>query len=180
MKNIIYRFKYIIMKNIICMFNYIITKNDSIKIVLLLDKMCKKKLLSKELYLNFIKALILIFHLNIKHYDFYYNLFSYLLNNNNIFTNIFNKLNNIDLSYQLELNEYIIEKIIINTNNYFITNFSFEKLENKLSNLVNIINILQQLNISTELKINIYMHIIKNASDLFTIITIIKKYIGVN
>lgn len=166
------------MEEIISLFNYIIPYDESIKIVILLNKMLKQNILCKELYLNLIKALILLFYLDSKHYIFYHNMLSHILNNSTNLLNIFNKLNNIDLSYQLEMNENIIEKIIIYTNNYIIKDFSFDMIENKLSNLVNIINILEQLKISTELKINIYLHIIKNTNDIFSIITIIKKYIN--
>ena len=174
------------MKSIIALFNYVINNDDSIKLNILLDNMLKDNILSKELYLNLIKGLVLIFHLDNTLFSFYYNILNYIIlynnnnnnNNNNNIKNIFNKLNNIDLSYQLKLDDNIIEKIIIYTNQYLIKDFTLDKLENKLITLVNMITIIKQLNISTELKINIYLQNIRNTNDIFSIMTIIKKYIN--
>ena len=58
--------------------------------------------------------------------------------------------------------------------------FTMDILENKLIFLLNLITTIQQLNISVDLKINIYINIIKNntnMTDISMILSLVKKYI---
>jgi len=170
------------MESAIFLFNYIINKDESIKIVKLLDQMTKCNILSTELYLNIIKALILIFHIDKNLFNVYYDILNYINNNfyNDTLYKICVKLNSIDMSYQLELSEQIIENIIIYTNIFIMKDFTMDILENKLIFLLNLITTLQQLHISVDLKINIYINIIKNntnMTDISMILSLVKKYI---
>ena len=53
------------------LFNYILNENDSVTIVTMLNKMLEEALINEEIFLNLIKALILIFHLDISYYNIY-------------------------------------------------------------------------------------------------------------
>ena len=169
--------------NITSFFNNCIDINNTVKLVNLLELMYKDMLINTEILLNLVKALVLIFHLDNDNYNIYYSILHYIYYDMNKITRnlFFEKINSINLSSQLQLDDNIIENIIIITNNYIIDNFTINCIEEKVIEFINIIIILQQLNcnISLHYKIKLYQYIIKNIidiNDFNKIISYIKKY----
>ena len=154
------------------LFNSIISKNKSKALLILLDLMYKKKILNKELVLNLIKGLILIFYVNIDQIDIYYNFYYKLLYYITFELDkakrkeIFNKLKKIKLSLQFNLEGYIIDKIILVTNHFLMninSKYSFDIL---LDLWVGILDNIKLLNTSFDFKIKIYFHFIKKINNI--------------
>jgi hypothetical protein len=103
-------------------FKVLIERKKSKKLLLLLDNMYKDDILDEELVLNLIKGLVIIFYIDSHFYELYYEILHYFYNNtDDVFKNkIINTIKYIDLSKQFILDDIIIDKIIINTNNFFI------------------------------------------------------------
>ena len=168
------------------LFNYIINNKDSVKIVTLLNKMLEGDIINEEIFLNLIKALILIFHLDISYFDIYYKLFCYILYkmNEEIQVLLFDKIKKLNLSEQIYLSDYLIENIIIYTNKYIIQNFIIDSMiDMKIMEWINIINIIGKCNTSIYMKCYIYLYIIKQKNkvtimEVNTIINTINKFIG--
>ena len=152
------------MKSSISLFNYIITKKQSTQLEYILNLMLKDDLINKELYLNFIKALIVIFTLDNNNFSIYYNLFYniYYKMDKSIQQKICNKIKTIRLSRQLELNDEMIDNIILSTNIYILKNQ--DNVEQLIINIINILTLIKQLSISLHLKSLLYINIIKQKS----------------
>ena len=173
------------MKEISSLLNYfVLEKNNIIEV---LNQMMEDKILNEELYLNLVKALVLIFHLNQDNYNIYYNLFFHIIHkmNKTLKKNCFNKLKTLKLSKQLELSDTLIEDIIIFTHYYIVNNTKNEDvkiIDKVLIDWINIICLVQQLKISFELKIYYYLYIIKHpvsTSDINTLINSINFFIKI-
>ena len=191
------------MKEISSLLNYFVLEKNN-NIIELLNQMMEDKILNEELYLNLVKALVLIFHLNQNNYNIYYNLFCHIIHkmNKTLRKNCFNKLKTLKLSKQLELSDTLIEDIIIFTHHYILNNTMKNKHMNQSTSVldenyghnneeiktidkvlidwINIICLIQQLKISFELKIYYYLYIIKHpvsTSDINTLINSINFFI---
>ena len=177
------------MKEISSLLNYFVLEKSN-NIIELLNQMMEDKILNEELYLNVVKALVLIFHLNQNNYNIYYNLFWHIIHkmDKTLRKNCFNKLKTLKLSKQLELSDTLIEDIIIFTHHYILNNMNNISMTDEESKLIdralidwiNIICLIQQLKISFELKIHYYLYIIQHpvsTSDINTLINSINFFI---
>jgi len=177
------------MKEFSSLLNYFVLEKNN-NIIELLNQMMEDNILNEELYLNLVKALVLIFHLNKNNYNIYYNLFYHIIHkmNKTLKKNCFNKLKTLKLSKQLVLSDTLIENIIIFTHHYILNNTMNKYKKNEdvkiidkvLIDWINIICLIQQLKISFELKIYYYLYIIKHpvsTSDINTLINSINFFI---
>ena len=177
------------MKEISSLLNYFVLEKSN-NIIELLNQMMEDKILNEELYLNVVKALVLIFHLNQNNYNIYYNLFWHIIHkmDKTLRKNCFNKLKTLKLFKQLELSDTLIEDIIIFTHHYILNNMNNISMTDEESKLIdralidwiNIICLIQQLKISFELKIHYYLYIIQHpvsTSDINTLINSINFFI---
>lgn len=161
------------MKNISSLFNYLITPSQSNKLVYLLNQMLENHLLTEELYLNLIKSLLLIFHLNKDCFDIYYNILHHISFNIDIIKTLYS----IDLSKQVDVIDTVIEDIIISTHNYIVSNYSFPNPNDKIIEWINIIHSINKLDTSLNFKISFYLYIIKHSIDINPIINIINRLV---
>lgn len=162
------------------LFNYLVNDTQSSKLVNILNQMLESNLLNEELYLNLIKGLILIFHLNKDCVELYYNIFHYIYYkmDDKARNVLFIKLKIIDLSKQVELSDTTIENIIIYTHNFIITDI--DCIDKTITQWIKVIMATNRITTSTEFKISIYLYIIKNpniiSADINTITNVINRY----
>ena len=142
------------------------------KLIKLLNQLVENEILNEELYINLVKALVLLFQLNKNNYNIYCNIFSYIVTkmDNKVLSNCFNKLKTVKLAKQLVLSDIFIEDIIIFTHEYILNNITHKlAIDKVLIDWINIIYLIQQLKLSFELKIYYYLYIIKHPLNTYDI-----------
>ena len=147
-------------------FYSLICKNETKSLLNLMDILIKKKILTEEIAINLIKGMILIFYLDKSlfknYYDIFYEIcFNFEEEDIKILKEIFHLIN---FSTQFKINDYFIENIIIYTN-YIVIDNSI-KLKDRIKKLKNYINRINNLKLSFEFKIHLYIFFIKNYNNI--------------
>ena len=129
----------------------------------LLQRMYDNKILTKELILNLIKGMVIIFYIDNIYYDLYFEILNYFNNNLSKEKQILlvNSISKINLSLQFELDEYYIDKVIIYTNNLFSLVIKYD-IESILDIWNFIIIQIKKVKKSKEIKILLYVELIKD------------------
>lgn len=134
------------------------------KILYLLQNLYNKKILDKELILNLIKGLIIIFYIDQIYFELYYEILDYFYckMNKELQIKIVNTISRLDLSKQFEIDDYYIDKIIINTNNLFALVIKYDI--NLIFNIwIYVINQVKKNKLNTENKILLYSRLLKDS-----------------
>lgn len=142
-------------------FDIILNEKQKNDIFNYLELLYNKKYINNELLLNLIKAFVLIFYNNPNNCDIYLKLFKSLTEEENI--KLFNLLKKINLSYQVKMDEYTINKIILAINNYIINNNTFDGLLN-IYNIYDIIRLNKKIVFNN--KIQLYIILLKTNSSI--------------
>lgn len=144
-------------------FKMFLDEKKSNELIKILQTLYKKKILSKELILNLVKGLVIIFYIDNKYYELYFEILYHFLNNMNEpkQKQIINSLSKVNLSLQFELEEYYIDKVIIYTNNLLTMIVNYD-IENILEIWSFIITQIRKIKLSKELKILLYSQLIKD------------------
>jgi hypothetical protein len=142
-------------------FDIILNEKQKNDIFNYLELLYNKKYINNELLLNLIKAFVLIFYNNPNNCDIYLKLFKSLTEEENI--KLFNLLKKINLSYQVKMDEYTINKIILAINNYIINNNTFDGLLN-VYNIYDIIRLNKKIVFNN--KIQLYIILLKTNSSI--------------
>ena len=135
--------------------------------------------INDEILLNLIKYFLLILDNNKNHIDIYINILKSLSISKEDARKIFNLFKKIDLSYQMNISESTIIKIIMAINSYIIHNYN-----NDNDILLNVYNIYDTIRLNNKLsfqnKVKLYIICLKHNSnilDVRQIIGIINKFI---
>ena len=141
-------------------FYSLISKNKTKYFLKLIDELYKKNILNKELILNFVKAFVIIFYLDNSHYDIYCKIFNHINSNSKKYKKLFNLIKNINFRVQINISQRFIDKIIIITN-YYIVNLVNKDIDKYLDILYHILLTVNEIQLSTEFKINLYLYLLK-------------------
>jgi len=157
-------------------FNSLIDKKKTLKLFKIINKLYKNNVFNEELILNLIKGFVIIFYLNSKCFNDYYNLLYYInYKMNTQFKNkFFNKIQKINFSYQFNLSNNIVDEIIINTNKFIFINNNIP-IDSKLLVLYEILDNIDKLYVSNEYKIHLYLFIIKQFANNADYVLELKK-----
>ena len=160
-------------------FNSLLDKKDTNKLLEILSVLIKNHIFNIEFTINLVKGLVLIFYLDKTNFTLYYSIFNELAYNSSktLQKKIYNTVKNMDFSLQFCLNEYVIENIILYTNNILIdTNLN---LDQKIDFFFYLINKLKNLSISFNYKIQLYIYFTKNYQvvNFDNCISLIKNFI---
>jgi hypothetical protein len=144
-------------------FKLFLEKKKSEELLELLQRMYDNKILTKELILNLIKGMVIIFYIDNIYYDLYFEILNYFNNNLSKEKQILlvTSISKINLSLQFELDEYYIDKVIIYTNNLFSLVIKYD-IESILDIWNFIIIQIKKVKKSKEIKILLYVELIKD------------------
>ena len=145
-------------------FSSLISKKKTLKLLIIINNLYKKKILNEKLILNIIKAFVIIFYLNKDAFNNYYNLLVYLNNNEFISNKIFKKIKLIDLQLQFELPIKIVDTIIIVLNN-FILEITESEYNIKINMLYDILTSVMYTHASIEYKIKLFLYFLKESKE---------------
>ena len=156
-------------------FDIILNEEQKNKLFNYLEILYIKNYINDELLLNLIKAFVLIFYTYPNACDIYIKLFNSLSDEETI--KLFNLLKKIKLSYQMNMNENTINKIILAINNYIIIN-------NNYNGLLNVYNIYDIIRLNKKIvfnnKVQLYIILLKKNStinDVRQILGLINNYL---
>lgn len=148
-------------------FKVFLDNNRTNKILYLLQKLYDNKTLSKELVLNLIKGLIIIFYIDNSFFDLYFEILDYFDKkmDNKIKTSIIKCIKKLDLSLQFDLEEYYVDKVIVYTNNLLsmVTRYNINIIFNIW---IIIIEQIKKIKLNKENKILLYCELIKLSYDI--------------
>jgi hypothetical protein len=156
-------------------FDIILNEEQKNKIFNCLEILYIKNYINDELLLNFIKAFVLIFYNNPNNCEIYVKLLKSLSEEEAM--KLFNLLKKINLSYQMKINENIVNKIILAINNYIINNSTFDGLLN-VYNIYDIIRLNKKIIFNN--KIQLYIILLKtnnSINDVRQILGLINKFL---
>jgi hypothetical protein len=144
-------------------FKIFLDKNKSNQLLDLLQSLYDDKILTKELILNLIKGMVIIFYIDNFYYELYFEILNYFYNNlcKDKQKIIVSSITKIDLRLQFELTEYYIDKVIIYTNNLLSLVVKYD-IELILDIWIYIINQINKFKFSKEIKIILYSQLIKD------------------
>jgi hypothetical protein len=147
-------------------FNSLINKKKTLKLLKIINKLYENNIFNEELVLNLIKGFVIIFYLNSKCFNDYYNLLYYINYKMNVQfkKKFFDKIKKINFSHQFNLSDNIVDEVIINTNKFIFINNNIP-MESKLLVLYEILDNIQKVQLSKEYKIHLYLFIIKKFKD---------------
>ena len=133
--------------------------------------------INNEILLNLIKAFVIIFYNNPERSILYSNMFNNLTEEET--KRIFNLLKKIKFSYQMNIDEYLINKIIITIDDYINNNINNASNYEILINVFNIYDILKlNKKITLQNKIKLFIILLKsnsNINEVRQIIALINK-----
>jgi len=157
-------------------FNSLIDKKKTLKLLKIINKLYKNNIFNEELVLNLIKGFVIIFYLNSKCFNEYYNLLYYINYKMKVqFKNIFfNKIKKMNFSHQFNLSNNTVDEIIINTDKFIFINNNIP-IDSKLLVLYEILDNINKLQLSNEYKIHLYLFIIKQFKDNADYVLELKK-----
>lgn len=144
-------------------FKIFLEEKKSDQLLELLQTLYKDKILSKELILNLVKGMVIIFYIDNLYYELYFEILCYFYYNlsKDKQRAIVNSISKIDLSLQFELDEYYIDKVIIYTNNLLSLVIKYD-IEIILDLWAYIINQIKKVKTNKETKILLYTQLIKD------------------
>lgn len=144
-------------------FNVFLEQEKTEQLLELLQILYKDKILTKELILNLVKGIVIIFYIDNIYYELYFEILYYFYYNlsKDKQKAIVNSISKIDLSLQFELDEYYIDKVIIYTNNLLSLVVEYD-IEIILDIWAYIINQIKKVKTSKETKILLYTQLIKD------------------
>jgi len=144
-------------------FKIFLEEKKSDQLLELLQTLYKDKILSKELILNLVKGMVIIFYIDNLYYELYFEILCYFYYNlsKDKQRAIVNSISKIDLSLQFELDEYYIDKVIIYTNNLLSLVIKYD-IEIILDLWEYIINQIKKVKTNKETKILLYTQLIKD------------------
>jgi len=126
-----------------------------------LETLYIKNYINDEILLNLIKAFVLIFYTYPKTCDIYIKLLNSLSEEETV--KLFNLVKKIKLSYQMNMNENTVNKIIFAINNYIIINNNYE-------GLLNVFNIYDTIRLNKKIifnnKVQLYIILLKKNSTI--------------
>jgi hypothetical protein len=159
-------------------FDIILNNNQKKAIFNTLEILYTNNNINDEILLNLIKAFVVIFYHNPERSIVYSNILNNLTEEET--TRIFNLLKKINFSYQMKIDENIINKIILNIDNYINNNINNNV--NYYDLLLNVFNIYDILKVNKKIalqnKIKLFIILLKNNSninELRQIIALINK-----
>ena len=162
-------------------FDIILNDEQKQNIFNCLEKLYINNYINDEILLNLIKAFIVIFEKNNKYSNIYINILSSLSEEENI--KIFNLIKKIKFSYQMNMTEQTINKIILVINNYIVTTQQIDP-KGHIINILNVYNIYDiiRLNkkISFQNKIQLYINLLRQHSNIIEtrqIIILLNKFL---
>ncbi len=142
-------------------FDIILNKEQKNNILNCLEDLYIKNYINDEILLNLIKSFVVIFYNNHAVSDIYSKLLNSLSEEEKI--KLFSLFKKVNLSYQIKMQEYTINKIILAINNYIINNNNY----NGLLNVFNIYDIIRlNKKITFHNKIQLYIILLKNNSSI--------------
>ncbi len=156
-------------------FDTILNNNQKNTIFNILERLYLNNNINDEILLNFIKAFLIIFYNNPDRSITYSNMLDNLTEEET--TKLFNLIRKINFSYQMKIDEYTINKIILAIDHYINKNNL-----NNYDKLLNIFNIYDTLKLNKKItlsnKIKLFIILLKtncNLYDLRQIIVLINK-----
>jgi hypothetical protein len=168
-------------------FDIILNEDQKQNIFNCLEKLYINNYINDEILLNLIKAFIVIFEKNNKYCYIYINILSSLSDEENI--KIFNLIKKIKFSYQMNMTEQTVNKIILVINNYITPQIdpSGHNNNNNINYIINILNVYNiydiiRLNkkISFQNKIQLYINLLRQNSNIIEtrqIIILVNKFL---
>jgi hypothetical protein len=142
-------------------FNIILNEEQKNILFNYLETLYIKNYINNEILLNLIKAFILIFYTYPNTFDIYIKLLNSLSEEEII--KLFNLLKKIKLSYQMNMNENTLNKIIFAINDYIIIN-------NNFNGLLNVYNIYDTIRLNKKIifnnKVQLYIILLKKNSTI--------------
>ncbi len=142
-------------------FDIILNEKQKNNILNCLEDLYIKNFINNEILLNLIKSFVIIFYNNPNTSNIYSELLTSLSEEEKY--KLFNLLKKVDLSYQMKLNETIVNKIILAINNYILNNNSYDGLLN-IFNIYDVIRLNKKITFHN--KIQLYIILLKNNSSI--------------
>jgi hypothetical protein len=156
-------------------FDIILNNNQKKAIFNTLEKLYINNNINDEILLNLIKAFVIIFYNNPERSILYSNIFNNLTEEET--TKIFNLLKKINFSYQMNMDELIINKIILTIDNYINNYINNIKNVNYYNILLNVFNIYDTIRLNKKItlqnKIKLFIISLKSNSNMIELRQII-------